>query len=71
MKAVYSVLVAALLTAPAFAGNNFEKVRGISDGSPYTMLTADEGAAGRRGDFNSTQVDAWLEKQFRMTDGSN
>lgn len=70
MKAVYSVLVAALLATPVFANNDFEKVRGITDGSPYP-LTADQGAAGKRGDMAVTKADDWFEMQRRITDGYN
>ncbi|MGH8729722.1 MAG: hypothetical protein ACREV9_16540 [Burkholderiales bacterium] len=55
----------------AQAVNNFEIVRGISDGSPYPFTS--DGAAGRRGDVEVKQSDAqshaWLERQRRITDG--
>ncbi len=62
------LLVTALLVVrQAIAGNDFEKVRGITDGSPYT-LSADQGAAGRRAQADN-QANAWLERQLRITDG--
>jgi hypothetical protein len=62
-----------LAAATAFAGNDFAKVRGITDGSPYT-LTADEGAAGRRGDMSKGAAKAESEAAARfasqlMSDG--
>ena len=55
----------------AQAVNNFEIVRGISDGSPYPSTS--DGAAGRRGDVvvkhADKRADTWLERQRRITDG--
>jgi hypothetical protein len=62
-----AVVAAALFTTSAQATNNLEMVRGISDGSPYTLIS--DGAAGRRGDVAVEQSDAWLERQLRTTDG--
>jgi hypothetical protein len=59
-----------LVAATAFAGNDFEKVRGITDGSLYTLM-ADEGAAGKRGDRAATKADDRFEQQRRITDGYN
>jgi hypothetical protein len=74
-----AVVAAALFATSAQAANtrstqvadNFEIVRGISDGSPYPSTS--DGAAGRRGDVVVKQADkqsaAWLERQRRITDG--
>jgi len=65
-----AVVAAALFTTPTQAANNFEMVRGISDGSPYPLTS--DGAAGRRGDVGDVTVeqsDARLERQLRITDG--
>jgi hypothetical protein len=68
MKAVYAVLTGAAFVTSANAGNNFERVPGITDGSPYALI-ADEGAAGRRGAEKSNDADAWFELQRRISDG--
>ena len=62
-----AVVAAALFTTSTQAANNFEMVRGISDGSPYPLTS--DGAAGRRGDAAVKQSDASLERQLRITDG--
>ncbi len=67
-KLIFPALVAAaLFTTSTQAANNFEMVRGISDGSPYPLTS--DGAAGRRGDVAVKQPDAGLERQLRITDG--
>ena len=67
----YAVLLAASLAAAptAFADNHFEKVRGISDGSPYAV-TIEQGAAARRGDNVASADSDWFEKQRSISDGS-
>jgi hypothetical protein len=68
----YAVLLAVSLAAAptAFADNHFEKVRGITDGSPYP-LTLEQSAAGRRGDKVASADSDWFEKQRRISDGSH
>jgi hypothetical protein len=62
------LLSASLLAAStAFAGNEFEKVRGVTDGSPYPFVS-DDGAAGRRGDKVASSD--WFEMQRRISDGN-
>lgn len=65
------VVAAAFFTTSAQAANNFEIVRGISDGSPYPLTS--DGAAGRRGDVAVrkpiSNPDASLERQRRISDG--